>query len=225
MARLLDIPAAPSPPPAVLCAPMPACPAETEIARLARKAPGRTPERAPRAAKIIPTPDTELRAYTLARWDERQRAAAQASPTGEALGYLCAICDGARFGDNRGFGGSDTEGGHDLAQKFLRYGSWASAKQLAFAQRMAHKYRRQLLAAGFDMTRIAEEVFVARTTTRPAPTRIEVAIRSVKRRTSLAALIVTQAGAEVWLPLSQCAVTDTTVSLPEWLAREKGLAA
>jgi hypothetical protein len=74
-----------------------------------------------------------------------------------ALAYLSGQCDGAQDRDGVGFSGSDSDFGKDLARKAAVYG--LSEKQHACGKKFAHKYRKQLRAAGFDLDAIEAEAW------------------------------------------------------------------
>lgn len=75
-----------------------------------------------------------------------------------ALTYLASQCDGAQDRDGAGFSGSDADFGNDLARKAATFG--LSEKQFACAKKFAHKYRKQLRSAGFELELIADEVWI-----------------------------------------------------------------
>lgn len=75
-----------------------------------------------------------------------------------ALSYLAGICDGAQDRDGVGFSGSDSDFGKDLARKGAAYG--LTEKQHAAGLKLAHKYRKQLGAGGYDLDAIASEAWV-----------------------------------------------------------------
>ena len=49
-------------------------------------------------------------------------------------------------------------------------------------------------------------------------------IQSVKRETPKAWLAILKNGSEIWFPKSQCSIDDNSLTLPDWLAKAKGIA-
>lgn len=166
------------------------------------------------------------------------------SLVGAALAALAGMCDRANSLDGVGFSGADVEAGHDLATKFIRYRSWASERQLSFAKRLCHKYRRQLARRGFDVEALAAEPFTPRAQApeEARPVRDELVIRTVtiSRQTERAYYASTGPGRSEWLPKSRvtilqqvpvrlrgsrvnCPLMVANVQVPRWLAEEKGM--
>ena len=67
----------------------------------------------------------------------------------EAILYLDSCCDGATTTDGAGFSKYDVEAGKRLANK-IRSGEKLNKSEKRKAMRLAHKYRKQLEAAGID---------------------------------------------------------------------------
>jgi hypothetical protein len=149
------------------------------------------------------------------------------SLVGAALVALSNVCDGASSRDGAGFSQRDWHTGHDLAGRFRRFGAFASERQFKFAQKLARTYRRQLPGLGIDVEAMLAEAFV------PVAAPPPVCLGGRLLRTTGKALQVSFAVAEdvvqAWLPRSHVEVEgagpDVIVTMPAWLAAEKGLSA
>lgn len=74
----------------------------------------------------------------------------------QAVVYLASVCNYAQNWDSAGFNKIDTIFGHSLADQ-IKAGTELSDRQLAHAHKMVYKYRQQLLAAGIEIEKPAEE--------------------------------------------------------------------
>ncbi len=79
--------------------------------------------------------------------------------TFRALVAVRGVCDGARSDDGRGFSGYDARFAHDILDKGERFG-W-TVGQFTAAKKLAHKYRKQIAANGFDPAQIVDEAIPA----------------------------------------------------------------
>lgn len=174
------------------------------------------------------------------------------SLVGQGMLFLAGKCDGARALDGHGFGRYDAVLGHDLADRYQKYGSFYGEKQHGLAKKLCIRYRRQLLAVGFDMEALGAESFNAE---EGAAARAEreaarearngsvihaVAILAVGDRAYK--VTVSNRGTHEWLPKSMVTVlkesgpihqrngykggtffTVANISVPRWLAEAKGM--
>jgi hypothetical protein len=155
------------------------------------------------------------------------------SPTGRAIIFLASRCNGATSEDGAGFSKFDARTGHDLAEKLVRFENFASEKQLAFAQKICNKYRRQLDEGGFSLAEIKAEVFEAvERAPRAAPADGVILAAIVSHSQSGKAIRIAQGGRCTWVPVSQIknrAPTETfgvfAFTLPAWVIADKGLVA
>jgi hypothetical protein len=155
------------------------------------------------------------------------------SPTGRAIIFLASRCDGASSVDGEGFARFDAQTGRDLAKKLVRFECFASEKQLAFAQKICNKYRRQLDEAGYDLAEIKNEEFVpTERAPRVAPANVVIIAKVISMSASGKAIRISQSGRSTWVPMSQIIsreVTDTynvdAFTIPAWIAADKGLSA
>jgi len=145
------------------------------------------------------------------------------SLVGAALVALSNVCDGANSRDGAGFSQSDWHTGHDLAARFRRFGAFVSEKQFKFAQKLARKYRRQVPGFGIDAEAMLAETFV------PIAAPPPVTLMGALMRETEKALQVKFGNVQAWLPRSKVSTVgdadNLTVTMPAWLAAEKGLSA
>lgn len=73
-----------------------------------------------------------------------------------AVRFLAGHCDGARRNDGAGFSAYDADFGHSMA-KAAAEGRYFTIGMLKACKKLAHKYRKQLVAGGFDMEAIANQ--------------------------------------------------------------------